>query len=251
MAQRAETLRENSRDVDEPGEVGLTVNRGSRARVGILTHVDVGTASSKPLPSGRLYVHYLKPALDLLGAIVLGLVALPVALAVAIAVRVHLGPGVIYRQQRVGRYGRVFTMYKFRTMRHDQRIAPSDAFVCPDRRQCHKRDDDPRHTGFGRLLRKTSLDELPQLCNVILGHMSLVGPRPELVNIVERYDPWQHERHQVRPGLTGFWQISDRAGGLACEGVDFDIDYLRQVSLLTDCQVLVRTVPVTLRRTGR
>ena len=81
--------------------------------------------------------------------------------------------------------------------------------------------------------------------------MSLVGPRPELTQVVDRYEPWQHERHRVKPGLTGFWQVSDRADGLAYEAVDIDIDYLRQLSFLTDCRVLLRTVPVALRRTGR
>lgn len=81
--------------------------------------------------------------------------------------------------------------------------------------------------------------------------MSLVGPRPELPHVVARYQPWQHQRHEVKPGLTGFWQASDRAGGLACEGVDLDIRYLHELSLSTDVRVLLRTVPVTLRRTGR
>jgi lipopolysaccharide/colanic/teichoic acid biosynthesis glycosyltransferase len=79
--------------------------------------------------------------------------------------------------------------------------------------------------------------------------MSLVGPRPELPCVVERYEPWQHARHQIRPGLTGFWQISDRAGGLAHDGVHLDLDYMRQLTLATDCNTLLRTIPVVLRRT--
>jgi lipopolysaccharide/colanic/teichoic acid biosynthesis glycosyltransferase len=170
-------------------------------------------------------------------------------LLVGLAVRVRMGKGVIYRQQRVGRGGSPFTMYKFRSMHPDRRKAqvPFDGV---DRRVCHKRDDDPRHTSLGRFLRKTRLDELPQLWNVLMGQMSLVGPRPELIHVVDRYEPWQHERHRVKPGLTGFWQVSDRANGLALEAVDLDIDYLHHVSFLTDTKVLLRTLPVALRRSG-
>lgn len=200
--------------------------------------------------SGRTYGSVVKPVTDFLGAMLLLLALLPVMLFVALVVRARMGKGVIYRQERVGRGGRTFTMYKFRSMQPDRRNAQVP-FVGVDRRQCHKRDDDPRHTDLGRFLRKTRLDELPQLCNVLLGHMSLVGPRPELTQVVARYEAWQHERHLVKPGLTGFWQVSDRSGGLALEAVDLDIDYLRQVSFLTDCRVLVRTIPVALRRSGR
>jgi lipopolysaccharide/colanic/teichoic acid biosynthesis glycosyltransferase len=196
------------------------------------------------------YERYVKPTLDRFGGVVLGLVAIPILLCVALAVRIKLGERVIYKQRRVGRHGIPFTMYKFRTMAPDRRqsAVPYDG---PDRRVCHKRDDDPRHTRFGLLLRKTSLDELPQLWNVIRGEMSLVGPRPELPQVVEAYEPWQHERHQVKPGITGFWQLSGRAGGLAYEGVELDIDYLRSLSFATDLVVLLKTVPVAISRTGR
>lgn len=146
--------------------------------------------------------------------------------------------------------GRPFTMYKFRSMEPDRRKS-QQPFEGRDRRTCHKRDDDPRHTPCGRFLRRGSFDELPQLWNIVKGEMSLVGPRPELPHIVARYEPWQHRRHDVKPGLTGFWQVSDRAGGLAYESVGLDLDYIRRMSFWTDCGVLLRTVPVTLRRTGR
>ena len=199
---------------------------------------------------GAFYGSVAKPVSDFVAALLLLLALLPVMLLVALAVRARMGKGVIYRQERVGRGGRTFTMYKFRSMHADRRKAQVP-FEGVDRRLCHKRDDDPRHTDLGRFLRKTRLDELPQLCNVLLGHMSLVGPRPELTHVVERYEAWQHERHLVKPGLTGFWQVSDRSGGLALDAVDMDIDYLRQVSFLTDCRVLLRTIPVALRRSGR
>jgi lipopolysaccharide/colanic/teichoic acid biosynthesis glycosyltransferase len=197
-----------------------------------------------------LYHRVVKPVLDVVGGVVLLVLFLPVLLVLALAVRVKLGKGVLYQQRRVGRNGRTFVMYKFRTMEPDRRVRQA-TFDGLDRRTCHKRDDDPRHTPFGRFLRSSSFDELPQLWNVVKGDMSLVGPRPELPHIVAAYEPWQHERHEVKPGLTGFWQVSDRAGGLAYERVDLDLDYIRRLSFWTDCAVLLRTIPVTLKRTGR
>lgn len=196
------------------------------------------------------YVRMVKPVIDLVGGAILLAALLPIAVMVAASVRLTLGPGVIYRQRRIGRHGRSFTIYKFRTMKPDRRRSQVP-FVGIDRRVCHKRDDDPRHTPFGRLLRRSRLDELPQLWNVVKGDMSLVGPRPELPQVVNRYERWQHQRHRVRPGVTGMWQVSDQATGLAYEGVHLDIAYLRRLSFVTDCRVLLRTIPVALRRTGR
>ena len=164
---------------------------------------------------------------------------LPILVAVAVAIRVKLGPGVVYRQQRIGRHGRTFTMYKFRTMAPDRRRAwrPFDGF---DRRQCHKRDDDPRHTAFGRFLRRTSLDELPQFWNVVKGDMSLVGPRPELVEVVARYQRWQHCRHHVKPGITGSGR-SPSAQAAGVQGVHLDLEYF-SAGPSHDCSVLLRTI---------
>lgn len=208
-------------------------------------HVNDGTA-----PIAALYGRIGKPVLDRAGALVLLIVLLPLILLVAVGVRIKLGKDVIYRQTRIGRSGRPFVMYKFRSMGPDRRRR-EEPFEGLDRRTCHKRDDDPRHTPFGRFIRRASFDELPQLWNVIKGEMSLVGPRPELPHIVARYEPWQHGRHDVKPGLTGFWQVSDRAGGLAYESVGLDLEYIRRLSFWTDCAVLLRTLPVTVRRTGR
>ncbi|HUR23440.1 MAG TPA: sugar transferase [Acidimicrobiales bacterium] len=206
--------------------------------------------TAAPLRVAGGYERYGKPALDRFAGLILCVVAIPIFLFIAAAVRIKLGKGVIYKQRRVGRHGVPFTMYKFRSMAPDRR-SEAQPYDGPDRRVCHKRDDDPRHTRFGLLLRKSSLDELPQLWNVIRGEMSLVGPRPELPQVVARYEPWQHERHQVKPGITGFWQLSGRAGGLAYEGVELDIDYLRALSFGTDLVVLLRTVPVAISKTGR
>ena len=127
------------------------------------------------------YERFVKPAVDRCAGVALAVVALPIVLLVVLAIRVKLGKSVIYRQQRVGRDGEPFTMYKFRTMTHDRR-KESVPYDGPDRRVCHKRDDDPRHTPLGRFLRRSSLDELPQLWNVVKGDMSLVGPRPHALS---------------------------------------------------------------------
>src|SRR5947209_4902151 len=148
------------------------------------------------------YQRWAKPAIDVTVAAGLFLVLLPVLAAVALAVRVSLGRGVLFRQERIGLRGRPFTIYKFRTMASDRR-GQDLPFVGQDRRRTHKHPNDPRHTALGRVLRKLSIDELPQLFNVLRGDMSLVGPRPELPNVVSRYEPWQHQRHVVKPAITG------------------------------------------------
>ena len=201
-------------------------------------------------PALTPYVRWAKPLFDFVLGFFLLLLTLPLMLLIGLVVRANLGKCVIYKQTRVGRGGVPFTMYKFRTMLPDRR-QDCRPFVAPDRRQCPKRDDDPRHTRLGRFLRSTSLDELPQFWNVLRGEMSLVGPRPELPVVVAQYEPWQHERHEVKPGVTGFWQTSDRVGNLAHEGVDLDLQYLREISFMTDCRVIVRTVVALMRRTGR
>ncbi len=221
----------------------------------ILTVVSGSDEQESRRVQGR-YEAWVKPVLDVVLAAAALFLALPAMLGIALAIRVTMGPGVIYRQQRVGRFGRPFTVYKFRTMQPDRRL-PTAAqggqhpWQGEERRVCHKREDDPRHTRLGRFLRRLSLDELPQLVNVLRREMSLVGPRPELVSVVARYQPWQHARHQVKPGITGLWQISARGHGLMCENLVPDIEYVDKVSLKTDLGILLRTGPAALlRRSG-
>jgi lipopolysaccharide/colanic/teichoic acid biosynthesis glycosyltransferase len=152
---------------------------------------------------------------------------------------------VIYRQTRVGQGGSTFDVLKFRTMAPDRRLAQRP-YEGLDRRRTHKSVQDPRHTKVGRLLREYSLDELPQLWNVVRGDLSLVGPRPELVAIVERYESWQHLRHTVKPGLTGLWQVTERGNGLMHEHTNVDLQYLRSVSFLVDAKILLLTPLVML-----
>jgi lipopolysaccharide/colanic/teichoic acid biosynthesis glycosyltransferase len=180
-------------------------------------------------------------------ATVLLVLMAPALVLIALAVRVAMGPGVIYRQRRVGRDGKTFMVYKFRTMREDRRQARG-SYVGLDRRQCHKHPGDPRHTPFGQFMRKLSLDELPQLANVVKGEMSLVGPRPELMSVVERYEPWQHARHAVKPGITGLWQVSEHRALPMHEATALDLEYVQQVSLGADVAILARTVPALVAR---
>jgi lipopolysaccharide/colanic/teichoic acid biosynthesis glycosyltransferase len=188
-----------------------------------------------------VYVRLVKPALDFIGGLALTVLTAPIVLGALAVARVLLGPGVLLRQPRVGRDGRVFGMYKIRTMRPDRRLR-QQPYDGPDRRTLHKRDDDPRHTTFGRFLRKWSIDELPQLWNVVLGDMSLVGPRPELVSVVDAYGLWDHPRHRVRPGVTGLWQVSELRAAPLHESVHVDLDYLHDISLGADARILIGTV---------
>jgi lipopolysaccharide/colanic/teichoic acid biosynthesis glycosyltransferase len=201
--------------------------------------------------SGSRYARIVKPVLDRVLGLVLLLVFSPVMLVVALLIRRRLGRGVLYRQERTGRGGRPFVMYKFRTMRPDRRqrdLGPPGS----ERRRVHKAADDPRHTKLGRILRQLSLDELPQLWNVVRGDMSLVGPRPELCRVVSALGLADHPRHAVRPGLTGFWQISELRGSLLHENMHLDEQYLREISLRTDLRTLTLTIPAVCgRRLGR
>jgi lipopolysaccharide/colanic/teichoic acid biosynthesis glycosyltransferase len=196
------------------------------------------------------YVRWCKPVMDRITAGVLLVATIPLLLVVAATVLLTLGRPVLYRQRRVGQGSDVFRVWKFRTMLPDRRVA--DCPVAVERRVCHKREDDPRHTRVGTVLRRWRLDELPQLVNILSGSMSLVGPRPELVEVVSRYQPWQHRRHAVKPGLTGLWQVSTPTfSGLMHENTHVDLDYIDRIGLRTDVRILLRTVNCVLSRTGR
>jgi lipopolysaccharide/colanic/teichoic acid biosynthesis glycosyltransferase len=199
---------------------------------------------------GGVYVRVIKPLFDRAVALVVLLLTLPIMVACAIAVRVSLGPRIFFTQERIGQNGRRFYVYKFRTMQHDRR-ARRDTFEGEDRRKTHKSAADPRLTGVGRFLRKWSLDELPQLWNVLRGDMSIIGPRPELPLIVESYTEWEHARHKVKPGLTGLWQISARGTGRPMhEHVGVDIEYVAGISARLDARILARTPVALLTKRG-
>jgi len=210
--------------------------------------VDEQQAALAPLrlvaPPGSFYVQAGKRAIDLVVAAAALVALAPVMGAIALAVRISLGRGVLFRQTRVGKDGADFEMLKFRTMKPSRRVTQLE-WNGPDRRVSHKTTEDPRHTRVGRFLRRMSLDELPQLINVLRGEMSLVGPRPEISSIVDRYRLREHPRHAVTPGMTGEWQITHRSTGAPLhQCFDSDLPYLTNVSLSNDVRVLARTVAV-------
>ncbi len=166
----------------------------------------------------------------------------PIVLAAMGAILLEDGRPVIFNQRRVGRYGKHFTIYKLRTMKHadsGDRLSPRTA-------------GDFRITRVGRFLRKTSIDELPQLVNVLRGDMALIGPRPEMPFVVSSYKSWQHLRHLVTPGLTGLWQIKARKT-IALEHPEatlMDLEYIATSSVMLDIRLLARTVVATVIHKG-
>lgn len=210
---------------------------------------DVSIALLSRRVAGK-YERWLKPVLDWTGGLLLTLITLPVVLLAAIVVLIDLGGPVILRQERVGKNGKVFRVFKLRSM-HPDRRRNGVSFVGEERRRTHKSASDPRLTRVGRFIRKWSLDELPQLWNVVLGHMSLVGPRPELVSVVGSYEEWQHQRHLVKPGVTGLWQVSARGTVPLHQATELDLEYIQKLSFTTDLRILLQTIPAALGdRTG-
>ncbi|MBM0233456.1 sugar transferase [Micromonospora sp. STR1_7] len=179
----------------------------------------------------------VKRVLDVLVAVIGLLVATPVLTAVALAVLVTMGRPVLFRQARPGRHGRLFELVKFRSMT----VGGEDGAPA---------NDGARLTPFGRWLRTTSLDELPQLWNVLRGEMSLIGPRPLLPAYLTRYTPEQFRRHEVRPGITGLQQVYGRNALSWEERFDLDVRYVRNRSLGLDLRILLRTVRTVLLREG-
>ena len=166
--------------------------------------------------------------------------ALPLGIFIACAIVIDSGRPVLFHHVRVGKNGRRFLMLKFRTM-HIATPALADA---------PRTQDDARITRVGRFLRRWSLDELPQLWNVLRGDMSLVGPRPEMPHLVERYLPWQRLRLRVRPGLTGLWQVLGRKEIPLHHHLEYDLYYVHNVSLWLDAAILWKTLPEVLSGRG-
>ncbi|HEV2035664.1 MAG TPA: sugar transferase [Candidatus Dormibacteraeota bacterium] len=186
--------------------------------------------STKPARPTNLLT---KRLFDTVSASTLLLVALPIMAAIAVVIAIDSPGSFLFSHERIGRFGKRFRVYKFRTLITD---APRYSYKL--------KTNDVRVTGPGRFLRLTGLDELPQLVNVIKGDMSLVGPRPELPFIVEQYEDWQHERHHVRPGLTGWWQIHFRNEEPMHLRTDYDVHYVRNLSWRLDALILAQTVKI-------
>jgi exopolysaccharide production protein ExoY len=196
-----------------------------------------------------------KRAFDMAAAAVLLFVMLPLLAGIALLVRFSDGGSVFFRQTRVGLGGRQFTCLKFRSMVPDAETALEEHLARnPKAREewarSQKLADDPRITRIGAFLRKTSLDELPQLYNVLVGDMSLVGPRPILQVETARYHEHLQSYLSVRPGLTGLWQISGRSDCSYSERVALDVRYVREWRLLLDLLILARTIPAVWNQRG-
>lgn len=185
-----------------------------------------------------IYQRYFKRLLDIIGSLV-GIICLsPILVIVAILVRTKLGSPVLFRQERPGKNGKIFRMYKFRSMT-DQRDAKGELLP-----------DGVRLTAFGKMLRATSLDELPELFNILKGEMSIVGPRPLLVQYLPLYNAHQARRHEVRPGLTGWAQVNGR-NAISWEAkFDLDVDYVDHISLKKDLHIVGLTLKKVFVREG-
>jgi lipopolysaccharide/colanic/teichoic acid biosynthesis glycosyltransferase len=192
----------------------------------------------------------LKRGIDVVMGLVLLLAVLPLLAVLAIAVWAETGAPVLFRCQRLGRGGLPFTMYKFRTMAPGSERALETLRSRNVAQGMVKITDDPRVTPLGRLLRRFSLDELPQLWNVVRGEMSLVGPRPHELGEVSIEDPVHQQRLRMRPGLTGLWQIRARTDPSLAIRVHHDLEYIARWSLLTDFAIALKTIPVVLLGQG-
>ena len=180
----------------------------------------------------------LKRGMDIVGAATGLLLCAPILAVIALLVRLKLGSTVLFRQQRPGLHGKPFTLYKFRTMTNAR---DADGNLLPDAE---------RLTNFGRFLRRTSLDELPELINVLKGDMSLVGPRPLRMKYLVRYTPFQARRHEVRPGITGWAQINGRNAIEWEKKFELDVWYVDNMSLWLDLRIIATTLLKIIRREG-
>jgi len=213
---------------------------------------DTATLSPGHIRIGRsgLY-HFSKRCFDLLMGLGILVMLLPVVPLIALMIKLDDRGPVLFRQDRVGKGGRIFKFYKFRSMRQNadadreglESLNEQDGPV-------FKIKSDPRVTNVGRFLRRSSLDEIPQILNVLKGDMSIVGPRPHLAHEVEHYTAWQRQRLQVMPGITCLWQISGRSHISFDEWMRLDLEYIRTRSFRTDLLIFLKTVPAVIARRG-
>lgn len=185
-----------------------------------------------------MYAKYIKRTLDLILSLMALIVLMPLMIIIGILVRINLGSPIIFKQKRPGKDEKIFTLYKFRTMTDEK---DEKGKLLPDSQ---------RLTKFGKFLRSTSLDELPELINILKGDMSIVGPRPLLVEYLELYNEEQKHRHDVRPGLTGLAQISGRNSISWEEKFKDDLEYIKKITFLKDCKIILKTITKVFKREG-
>jgi len=221
--------------------------------------VGLGAEGVRPFDKARLGAALYaaaKRAIDVAVAVTLLIALLPLLALIGLAICVDSGFPILYRAERVGRFGRTFTVLKFRSMRAGadslahvlfiRSLMNGTATAC----ELYKVTNDRRITRVGAFLRRSSLDEVPQLWNVLRGEMSLVGPRPDVPYAVTDYTDWMRRRLDVKPGITGLWQVSGRSRLSLQDMYRLDVDYVTQASLRCDLGILVRTVPAVLRHEG-
>ncbi len=197
------------------------------------------------------YQRMMKRGFDLIMTILLMPLSLLIMLGIVIAIKLESRGPILFIQKRVGENGTIFRIYKFRTMVPEaENLRHLVENINENGKLVHKSGQDPRVTRVGRFLRKTSLDELPQLYNILKGDMSLVGPRPEMPYLVERYEPWQRKRFTVPQGITGWWQVNGRSDKPMHLHTEDDLYYVQNYSLLLDLRILMKTVMVVLRGKG-
>lgn len=185
-----------------------------------------------------VYEKYIKRPQDMLCALLALIVLSPILFITAFLVRVKLGSPVIFKQERPGLNGKIFTLYKFRTMTDER---DSEGNLLPD---------EVRLTKFGKLLRSTSLDELPELLNILFGNIAVIGPRPLLVEYLPRYNAEQRRRHEVRPGLSGLAQVNGRNAISWEDKFKYDIQYVDHVTFLGDWKIIFQTILNVIKRDG-
>lgn len=219
--------------------------------IAVELHPGIG-ARETSAEHGQVWARWGKRAFDVAAALLALVVLMPVLAVIALSVLATSGRPVLYGHHRVGRYNRTFTCWKFRTMRRDadrvlDDVLAQDPVLRQEYELTQKLQADPRVTRIGRLLRRTSLDELPQLWNVLRGHMSIVGPRPVVPDETQRYGDLWPVVAGVRPGLTGLWQVSGRSNVSYPERVRLDYRYAKAPTFRGDLGLIVRTVPALLR----
>ncbi|MFT5888286.1 MAG: exopolysaccharide production protein ExoY [Zhongshania sp.] len=206
-----------------------------------------------PLLSLPLWIYRkgYKRAYDVTGSVLLLIALSPLLLLTAVAIVLGSSGGIFFRQQRVGENGQLFAMIKFRSMSNDPQLHAKVASMESDRDGvCKKFVNDPRVTRVGHIIRKSSIDELPQLINVLRGEMSLIGPRPALVSEVDQYTEYDRLRLKALPGISGLWQVSGRADLSFAEQIDLDLRYIREQNLFTDIAITLKTIPAVLFGAG-
>lgn len=202
-----------------------------------------------------MYRKFLKRALDIILSFLAIVILSPVLIVVAIAVRINLGSPIIFKQERPGKHGKIFLLYKFRTMKDPQNRLTGEKLTDEKRLLLIKEQgenavtsDDERLTKFGKFLRALSLDELPELFNILIGDMSIVGPRPLAVIYLPYYSEEENHRHDVAPGLTGLAQVNGRNAISWEKRFAYDIEYVQKITFLKDLHIIFRTIAVVFER---